>query len=291
MLRMGFIEDVEWILAQTPPSDRSRCSRRRCPARRRGHDPRRAGRVRLQARTRPASSRAWPPSWPPTPRSGTISSSCAASRPCAATTRASRARRISLKLEIDSGADARRSASGTPGAATTPRAWSSARRVAGTGVEVRTVEGDALQGSSTRGTGHEPSRSSMRPPRRHARAPCTPSGRTARRCRPPGCAPPRTRFGVADAVELARALGRLPARLDVYAVEGAEFEVGAEISAPRRAHGPGARGNACARRALSCGKPTVAAGGTPARVRREPPDGPLRGIPTSPPKLPVAVAA
>ncbi len=30
-------------------------------------------------------------------------------------------------------------------------------------------------------------------------------------------------FGVADAVELARALGRLPARLEVYAIEGADF--------------------------------------------------------------------
>lgn len=30
-------------------------------------------------------------------------------------------------------------------------------------------------------------------------------------------------FGVADAIELARVLGRLPARLDVYAIEGADF--------------------------------------------------------------------
>jgi hydrogenase maturation protease len=37
-------------------------------------------------------------------------------------------------------------------------------------------------------------------------------------------------FGVADAVELARALGRLPARLDVLAVEGAEFGLGAPLS-------------------------------------------------------------
>ena len=39
-------------------------------------------------------------------------------------------------------------------------------------------------------------------------------------------------FGVADAVELARALGRLPAHLDVYAVEGADFAIGAGLSAP-----------------------------------------------------------
>jgi len=38
-------------------------------------------------------------------------------------------------------------------------------------------------------------------------------------------------LGVADAVELARALDRLPRRLVVYAVEGAVFEVGARPSA------------------------------------------------------------
>ncbi|HUN46691.1 MAG TPA: hydrogenase maturation protease [Stellaceae bacterium] len=38
-------------------------------------------------------------------------------------------------------------------------------------------------------------------------------------------------FGVADAVELARALDRLPRRLVVYAVEGTVFEVGAPPSA------------------------------------------------------------
>ena len=30
MLRMGFIDDVEWILEQLPRSDRWCCSRRRC---------------------------------------------------------------------------------------------------------------------------------------------------------------------------------------------------------------------------------------------------------------------
>lgn len=33
-------------------------------------------------------------------------------------------------------------------------------------------------------------------------------------------------FGVADAIDLARALGGLPERLDVYAVEGADFSLG-----------------------------------------------------------------
>jgi hydrogenase maturation protease len=37
-------------------------------------------------------------------------------------------------------------------------------------------------------------------------------------------------FGVADAVELARALGRLPDRLDVYAIEGASFAAGEHLS-------------------------------------------------------------
>jgi hydrogenase maturation protease len=38
-------------------------------------------------------------------------------------------------------------------------------------------------------------------------------------------------FGVAEAVELARELGRLPGRLEVYAIEGADFSAGAELSA------------------------------------------------------------
>jgi hydrogenase maturation protease len=37
-------------------------------------------------------------------------------------------------------------------------------------------------------------------------------------------------FGVADAIELARSLGRLPAQLDVYAVDGADFAAGAELT-------------------------------------------------------------
>jgi hydrogenase maturation protease len=39
-------------------------------------------------------------------------------------------------------------------------------------------------------------------------------------------------FGVADAVELGRALGRLPPRLEVYAIEGAGFALGAGLSPP-----------------------------------------------------------
>jgi hydrogenase maturation protease len=39
-------------------------------------------------------------------------------------------------------------------------------------------------------------------------------------------------LGVAEAVELARALGQLPARLAVYGVEGADFDIGDGLSAP-----------------------------------------------------------
>lgn len=39
-------------------------------------------------------------------------------------------------------------------------------------------------------------------------------------------------FGLAEAVELARTLGRLPARLTIFAIEAACFEHGAALSAP-----------------------------------------------------------
>jgi hydrogenase maturation protease len=39
-------------------------------------------------------------------------------------------------------------------------------------------------------------------------------------------------FGVGDAVELSRALNRLPARVVVYGVEGEDFAAGAGLSAP-----------------------------------------------------------
>jgi hydrogenase maturation protease len=41
-------------------------------------------------------------------------------------------------------------------------------------------------------------------------------------------------LGVAEAVELARALGRLPARTIVYGIEGESFETGAPLSAVAR---------------------------------------------------------
>jgi len=39
-------------------------------------------------------------------------------------------------------------------------------------------------------------------------------------------------LGVADAVELARTLGRLPARTIVYGIEGGVFDAGAELTPP-----------------------------------------------------------
>ncbi len=39
-------------------------------------------------------------------------------------------------------------------------------------------------------------------------------------------------FGLAEAVELARAMGRLPRRLAVYLVEGERFEIGAALTPP-----------------------------------------------------------
>lgn len=42
-------------------------------------------------------------------------------------------------------------------------------------------------------------------------------------------------LGLTEALELARALGSLPARCIVYAIEGATFALGAPVSAPLRA--------------------------------------------------------
>ena len=45
----------------------------------------------------------------------------------------------------------------------------------------------------------------------------------------------RTASGVAEAIELGRALGRLPERLVVFSIEGEDFGAGAELTAPHRA--------------------------------------------------------
>jgi hydrogenase maturation protease len=102
-------------------------------------------------------------------------------------------------------------------------------RELGTGVELREVDGDAA-GLVDAWAGHEwaalvdAASSGASPGTLHAyradRDPLPDAGlRSSTHA-----------FGVADAIELARALGRLPARLDVYAVEGAGFAVGAALS-------------------------------------------------------------
>lgn len=53
-------------------------------------------------------------------------------------------------------------------------------------------------------------------------------------------------FGLADAVELARALGSLPAGLIVFAVEGADFAAGEGLSPQLRAAVPGLVDLVCA---------------------------------------------
>ncbi|HEU5298954.1 MAG TPA: hydrogenase maturation protease [bacterium] len=53
-------------------------------------------------------------------------------------------------------------------------------------------------------------------------------------------------FGLADAVELARALGALPAGLIVYAVEGADFTAGEGLSPQLMAAVPGVADLVCA---------------------------------------------
>ena len=45
--------------------------------------------------------------------------------------------------------------------------------------------------------------------------------------------------GIAEAIELARALGRLPGRVVVYGVEGASFQAGSPLSVPVRRALPG----------------------------------------------------
>ena len=74
-------------------------------------------------------------------------------------------------------------------------------------------------------------------------------------------------FGIADAVSLAAALGRLPARLKIYAIEGEDFSLGAPLSP------------AVARTVDSLVERLAAASpGFPAARRRVAPDVPLPGL-------------
>ena len=74
-------------------------------------------------------------------------------------------------------------------------------------------------------------------------------------------------FGVVDAVGLAAALGRLPARLEIYAIEGADFSLGAPLS-PAVARAV----DALATRLMETSP------GFPAARRRVAPDVPLPGL-------------
>jgi len=74
-------------------------------------------------------------------------------------------------------------------------------------------------------------------------------------------------FGVADAVGLAAALGRLPPRLEIYAIEGGDFSLGAPLS-PEVARTVDALAERIA----------AASPGFPAATQRVAPDVPLPGV-------------
>ena len=67
-------------------------------------------------------------------------------------------------------------------------------------------------------------RSGARPAR------CTASTPAPSRCRPRWRIASTHALGLAEAIELARALDRLPARLELYGIEGARFEAGAGLT-------------------------------------------------------------
>jgi hydrogenase maturation protease len=102
-------------------------------------------------------------------------------------------------------------------------------RALGPAVEVRTLEGDA-SGLLELWSGHEDVALV------DAAGSGAPAG-TLHVLRPPADRLPAAvlrssshAFGVADAVELARALDRLPARLEILAIEGEDFALGAPLS-------------------------------------------------------------
>ena len=96
-------------------------------------------------------------------------------------------------------------------------------------LDVRTVDGDASALVDV-WTGHD--RVALVDAARSGRRPGTLHAFRADRAPLPAAAllASTHAFGVHDAIELGRALGRLPARLDVYAVEGADFTAGAPLS-------------------------------------------------------------
>ena len=87
------------------------------------------------------------------------------------------------------------------------------------------------RGSSTPGPARTRSSSSTRPCRTRRPGRCAGSTRAPRRSPPRQLRSSTHAFGVADAIELARALGSLPARLRVCAIEGADFSLGVPMTA------------------------------------------------------------
>ena len=122
------------------------------------------------------------------------------------------------------------SASATPTAVTTASGsrWPSGCADASRAASRFSTASRSRPGCSTRGKAPTSRSSSMpSPPARPRPGRCTASTR-ARAAFPPASFRSSTHaFGVGDAVELARALGRLPRRVVVYGVEGADFAAGA----------------------------------------------------------------
>ena len=95
-------------------------------------------------------------------------------------------------------------------------------------IEVRELDGD-VSALAERLAGHE--RAAVVDAARSGAPPGTVHElRAGRDPLPAGLGSSTHAFGVGDAIELARALDRLPPRLDVYGVEGSDFSPGAGLS-------------------------------------------------------------
>ena len=107
----------------------------------------------------------------------------------------------------------------------------------------------------------------------------------ARRCRRSSSASPPTASALADALELARALGRLPPSVVVYGIEGARFEAGDALS-PAVAEATRELPAALAEEVAACGARAEAvnrrARATPRAAPRRPP--PRGRLPPQPPQ-------
>ncbi len=175
-------------------------------------------------------------SWAATPDSRTTSCVECASRSSATTTRASRVRRTSSR-STSSGSDPRRHRSRQRVARRRRRG--SARRPPPAGRRTARRADRRARGRAAR-----PAREvGWRGGGRSSSTPCArgrqrdgPPPRRAREAAPRRAVRRSTHLlGVADAIELGRALGRLPARLFVLGIEGERFTTGAALSEPAAA--------------------------------------------------------